>query len=482
MPLLTLVILLTLPTLLSEQGADLQHVPALQPLVFTHVTLIDCTGAPPKPDMTVVITGDRITAVGKSKDVPVPNGAHVIDAKGKFLIPGLWDMHVHSVPQMEERLSPLYVANGVTGVRIMWGVSEHLEWRKQERAGTWPGPRLSLAGTLVDGSDPIWPGSTVAATAEEGRQIVRATRSEGYDFVKVYSKLSREVYFAIADEAKQQGIPFAGHVPLSISAAEASDAGHGSIEHLTGILLACSTHEEELRKEELDATSETDLRMITRRIMRGNPRLIDTYSDEKAQALFERFVRNETWQVPTLTVLRAYASLHDPRFTGDPRLKYVPSMRVRNWEGRAVEIRQNLGPEDFAAAQRKFRTSIEIVGAMHRAGVPILAGTDVGNPYCFPGFSLHDELELLVQAGLSPMESLQTATINPAKFLGRLSDLGTVEKGKLADLVLLDADPLQDIRHTRRIAAVVLGGQLFDRPALELMLSDAESSSRNIEP
>src|SRR6266436_4993488 len=236
-PFLDLAVLLFLLVAQKASGAQTNL------LAFTHATVIDATGAPGKTGLTVVITDDRITAIGKSADLHPPTNAVIVDASGKFLIPGLWDMHVH---WHEKDYLPLFIANGVTGVRMMWGMPEHFEWRKEVERGSLLGPRLLIASTIVDGPKPFWPGSLTARNEAEGRQAVTKAKQAGADFVKVYSLLPREAYFAIADEAKKQGIPFAGHVPISVSVAEASKAGQKSIEHLTGILAGCSSREAEL--------------------------------------------------------------------------------------------------------------------------------------------------------------------------------------------------------------------------------------------
>ncbi|MGH9913929.1 MAG: amidohydrolase family protein, partial [Pyrinomonadaceae bacterium] len=187
--------------------------------------------------MTVVITGGRISEIGKTGKVRLPKDAQVVDATGKFLIPGLWDMHAH---WSQKEYLPLFTANGVTGTRIMWGFPYHHAWRKQIESGTLLGPRMNIASPIIDGPNPIWRGSTAVSNETEGREAVVKSKKDGADFIKVYSLLPRDAYFAIADEAKKQGIPFAGHVPESVSAGETSDAGQKSIEHLTGIILASS--------------------------------------------------------------------------------------------------------------------------------------------------------------------------------------------------------------------------------------------------
>jgi hypothetical protein len=458
---LRVVLLLILTFLLLLAQAKPNRTQA--PIVFTHATVIDVTGSPPKRDTTVVITGDRISAIGDSASISLPGDAQVVDANGKFLIPGLWDMHVHWYAR--DTLT-LFIANGVTGVRQMFGNSDLFRWRDQIAKGSLPGPRMVVASPIIDGPEPIWPNSISVSNEEEGRKAVRRVKQSGADFVKVYALLPRDAYFGIADEAKQQGMTFVGHVPNSVSPAEASDAGQKSIEHLTGILIACSDKETDLRDKLVKANSPEARSKV-------QAAALETYDKQKATDLIARFAKNHTWQCPTLTVLRSNAYLGDERFRSDGRLRYIPRQLKQRWGFRIA----NRSGGDNAGAKKVLEKQFEIVGAMQKAGVPILAGTDTGNPFCFPGFSLHDELALLVIAGLTPVEALRSATLNPAKFFGLDQTLGTIEQGKIADLVLLDANPLADIRNTQRINAVVSNGRLFDRKALDKMLAEAEGAA-----
>src|SRR4030095_6518181 len=234
-----------------SQGHPAKNIAAKQ-LVITNVTIIDVTGAPAASDMTVVITGDRITEIGPTRSVRAPKDAQIVSGKGKFLIPGLWDMHVHWY--LKDYL-PLFLANGVTGIRQMWGMPMHHHWRKEQETGSLLGPRLIIVSPIIDGPNPLWRESVSVADEAQAREAVRKARKDGADFIKIYSRLTRDAFFAIADETKNLGVPFAGHIPQSVTVAEASDAGQKSIEHLTGILMACSSREEELRKELAAATS-----------------------------------------------------------------------------------------------------------------------------------------------------------------------------------------------------------------------------------
>ncbi|MBI4456644.1 MAG: amidohydrolase family protein [Acidobacteria bacterium] len=463
-------------------GQDKQN-PQTNPLVFTHVTVIDATGAPAQSDMTVIVTGDRITEISRTEKISIPKDAQVVDAGGKFLIPGLWDMHVHTWYQKVAFL-PLFIANGVTGVRDVHAPLDHFEqikqWRQEIASGKLLGPRIFTSGPLVDGPKPQH-ASFVVTSPAGGREVVDALKRRGADFVKVYDWLSRDSYYAVIDEAKKQGLPYTGHVPYSVSAAEASDIGQ-HIEHLKGVLLACSTDEARFQKQLAEGSWSPD-----------DTDLLDTYSEEKAAALFARFVKNGTWHTPTLVItwknLKAYA-MDDADFNA--RIKYIP--RGMTWpvprEAQYGGVRVNPSRdewdpksffrtrEELENTKRRFEKYLQIVGGMHRMGVQFMTGTDTGaKAYLIPGFSLHDELVLLVQAGLTPLEALQAATRNPAKYLGLSDSLGTVEKGKIADLVLLEANPLEQIRNTQRIAAVVVGGKFISKASLQEMLANIEAAA-----
>jgi len=403
---------------------------------ITHATVIDGSGAPPSTDVTVVVDAGRILDLGAAPAIPA--GAEIVDGTGKFLVPGLWDMHVHT--SWDRRFTmPLFVANGVTGVREMFAkdLGAVLRARREIAAGTLIGPRIVTAGRIIDGPNAGWPGSIVANTPAQGEQAVAETQSQGADFVKVYSSLSREVYFAIAEAARARRIPFAGHVPTAVTAAEASEAGQKSIEHLTGIPIG---------------------------------------PDIELDSLFARFHRNGTWQTPTLTVLRVGANPGDPSLSTNPNLRYVPYALGGLWSlarrMAAGDTSQKRGDEK----QGRFARQLEMVGRMYRDSVGLLAGSDEPNPYTIPGFSIHDELALLVRAGVPPMAALMAATRNPAIFLGAEDSLGTIGRGKTADLVLLDANPLENIANTRAITAVVLHGRLLRRPALDSILAGVERS------
>ncbi|MGA7217106.1 MAG: amidohydrolase family protein [Candidatus Sulfotelmatobacter sp.] len=380
-------------------------------LAITHATVIDCTGAAAKPNSTVVVTGGLISAVGSSEAVTIPSGAQVVDAKGKFLIPGLWDMHGHLTDATADAF-PLLIMNGVTGVRDMGGDLDQIDrWRSEIENGTRVGPHIIRAGPFVDGPKQGVTNRLTVRTPEEARQAVHTLKAKGVDFIKVHNALPRDAFFALTDEARKEHMPVAVHLPQGVSSAEASDAGVASLEHIETI------NESALWRK--GATAKTV------------EQAIDENLGPAGQELFQRFVKNGTWYVPTLVAYERGFVL----WSNDPE-SLIPRMNVQ-------------------------AKQIELVRMMHKAGVQIMAGTDFSDWALVPGVDLHNELALLVEAGFSPLEALQAATLKPAKFLGKTDTFGTIQVGRAADLVLLDMNPLEDISHTRKIHAVVLGGKLF---------------------
>jgi cytosine/adenosine deaminase-related metal-dependent hydrolase len=440
------------------------------PLALTHVTVIDGTGAPPKPNQTVIVAGDRITAVGGFDAVRIPPTARTIDATGRFLIPGLFESHIHTRYEGIDHLR-LLIANGITSARNMSGPWDHLaqihSWREQIRKGERVGPRLLTAGPILDGPGTGRPGvQVVVSNAEEAREAVRRIKREGADFVKVYTLLSRESYFAIAAEAREQGLPFAGHVPLSVKTDEAAAAGQRTLEHEGGIPIASSTREEELRRQLAEFRPPTPGQRTAPPLSAAVLR--QAFNSQKLSALAERLRANQTAVVPTLSVLGNGSE--GPDAIPPDRLRYIPAVYI--------DALKQLGPRETAEERRaRIDLNWRIVQGLDAAGVTILAGTDGIMAFQITGFSLHDELALLVKAGLPAMRALQAATRNPARVFN-LPDQGTIEQGKRADLVLLDANPLANIENAKKIRAVVAAGRLFDRNDLDSMLADIRNRAR----
>ncbi len=443
-----------------------------QVLIFTNVNVVSMRDGTIARDMTVVIKQGKITAVAKVGLVDQRRDIQIVNANGKYMVPGLWDMHVHSAfvsPAWDEKvIDPLYIANGITGVRDMGGDPEVLESRRKRiESGELPGPRLILAGPFLAGGKSDR--QTIAVnTPEDARQAVDAVKKQGLDFVKILSNVPRDSYFAIADESSKQNISFVGHVPYSVSVREAATAGQKSIEHLTGVLLACSSREDDLRAQELAALAKRDYAAYEAL----GPQVISTYDQVKAGGLFRQLAQSQTWQVPTLVWTEANSRIDDPDLQSDPRLKYVPASVRAEWD--PAKLRKNTSPEELVLLKDEAARDVELVKAMHNAGVQFMAGSDGPDPYVFPGFSLHDELEWLVKSGFTPLQALQSATFNPALFMGRIDTHGVVEPKHGANLVLLDANPLDDISNTRKIFGVVAGGKYYSRKDLDMMLQQVE--------
>ena len=437
-------------------------------LSIVNVTVIDVTEGSARAHRTVVVRNGKIEDVLYTPEAKGKAPGLQINGTGKFLIPGLWDMHVHTIfgdwfPRAKEITRPLFIANGVTGVRDMGSDLDALQQLRNEiSAGTLVGPRIVMSGPMLDGPQPRFPASIAIKTPEDGRRAVDELKKRGADFIKLQSLIPRDAVFAIADEAKKQGITFVGHVPDAVRASEASNAGQKSFEHLIGIFEGASPLEDEFIKGS-----------------KSESKFLSTYDPERAAKLFALLAKNQTWQCPTLVWERGGNLIELSDFAKDPRAKYVPSYwKDVTWKRFTEQIEHEFNTDDLATRRRFVQKELEVVNDMHHAGIPFLAGTDTPpGVYIFPGFSLHEELQRFVAAGFTPVEALQTATLNPAKFLGMEDRLGTIEKGKFADLVLLDANPLDEIRNTQKIAGVIANGRYFSRADLDKLLAEVEKQA-----
>src|SRR5215469_4528958 len=465
--------LLALLALLLPPFSTAQQKHAIPPIVITHVTVIDPGTSSVQANRTVVIRGSRITEVADAKKFHVPKNAKIIDGTGQYLIPGLWDMHVHSAfgdwfPGGRDIILPLFIANGVTGVRDMGGdIPVLMEWRKEIESRQIIGPRMVISGPMLDAYLPSgklrFPSSIAVSTPASAVAAVDQLKSQGVDFIKVQSVISHDAYLAAAAEAHKQGLPIVGHVPDKVRLQEVVEAGQKSVEHLMGIFEGCSTEEDQFIRGE------------------GNLKLLLTTQDQqRCDSLLRLLAQNQTWQVPTLAWQRGGTFLDQRDLKHQPLDKYVPAFwRDVTWRRFTEEMMPDLQRDPLALRQEYFARNLQMVGAMHKAGVPFMAGTDAApGVYIMPGFSLHDELANFVEAGFTPMEALQTATSNPAKFLGLESSMGSIEPEKTADLVLLSANPLDDIRNTQKITAVIANGQLFNRAALDQILTKVEKAAK----
>jgi imidazolonepropionase-like amidohydrolase len=441
-----------LALLLFATCAPAQRSPEQSSLAFTHVTVIDGMDPTPRRDQTVITRGNRIVTVAPSPATPLPPDARVVEGRGKFLIPGLWDMHVHTAVIGGREVLPLYVANGVTGVRDMAGDWATLTaYRDDIVHGRVVGPRIIASGPYLEGGNIPIP-HILARTPPEGRAGVDSLVRLGVDFVKVHGQLTRDTYFAIARRARERGIPFAGHVPRVVGSAAASDSGQRSIEHLLAIPAPCTAAESIALRPRFTVQS-----------------ALGRCSSQDFAPLYARFVRNDTWVTPTFVAQFEIASWPQRSVPGDSLAHYLPDL-LRSFFVKILPMPDSIPPGADSVGGAMFAKRLAQVATMHRAGVGLLTGTDAPLRNSPPGFGLHEEFVLLARGGLSPFEIIRAATLEPARYLGALDSLGTIEPGKLADLVLLEANPLEDIRNTRRIAAVVANGRLYDANDRERLL------------
>jgi imidazolonepropionase-like amidohydrolase len=402
--------------------------PQARRLAITLVNVVDVVDGRILPNRTVTINGDVIEGV--TENGAPPAGARVIDGRGKFLIPGLWDMHSHHQASGAESLE-LYLANGVVGTRDMGSDLDFiLPLRDRVRRGELTGPEIVAAGPMLDNAPPDWPFRRRVTNAQEAREAVRDLATRGVDFIKVHNNTPRDVFFAIADEAPKLGLSFAGHVPLAVTITEAAASGIKSIEHLSEF-----------------------------RVFRECAGAVQPYDAERCRHLFDQLAATNVWQTPTLGLYRVLPDV----FSGKPmpHAEYA-SDSLLELTRRNIEA-SKLDEQTLSFLRSMSTTSLVAIRDMLARGNDFLAGCDGG----VPGFCLHDEMQALTEAGLSPVQALQTATINPARFLGRARTEGTIDVGKRADLVLLDADPLTDIRNTGRIAAVILHGRVLSKADID---------------
>lgn len=449
-------------------------------LEIVHVNVVDVKQGRVLRDQSVLISGGKIEQVGSVSGRRGPAAAATIDGTGAYLIPGLWDMHAHlranGMPGWisTEWLMPLLIAHGVTGVRDMNSdcdgpkqgpvcLAQMREWQAQIEEGKLSGPRLlALSSWQVN---PPW---SFEVTEEQARGLVRMFESQGLDLIKVYNRLSPQAFAWLMDEAEKLDLDVGGHVPLRVTATDASNAGFRSVEHARDFLFDCFPGSAEFRR----TTESSDPPLDVMRAM------VDEHDPARCGEVFRTFVRNETWYVPTHVTRRMEAFAGDPAFREDFRSRFIPPALLQDWNRDADRVVARAGS---AEGQRIFmdfyRKGLEITGAAHRGGVKILAGTDGGDSFVFPGSSVHDELGELVAAGLSPAEALRAATWNGAVFLGLTELYGSVEGGKRADLVLLSGNPLEEIENVRNVRAVIFGGKYLDRDHLDELLKLAESTA-----
>jgi imidazolonepropionase-like amidohydrolase len=431
---------------------------ALPPAAPTAIAFVDVTVVPLDSERllaghTVVVRGDRIVAVGPAASVAVPPGARIIEGRGRFLLPGLADMHAHLT--REEDLH-LYLARGVTTVRNMWGAPLHLAWRDRIRAGELAGPTLYTAGPIVDGAKPAHDGSLAVQTEEEAERAVALHRQAGYDFVKVYSRLEAPVFERVLAAARRAGLPVAGHVPRAVGLGRALDAGQLAVEHLNSFDEALQAQGSPLAGKWDGASQDAKIDHVDLALLPG---------------LVQHIRERGAWICPTRNLLDQGDPVATRRRLDRPEMRYVPGYERAIWTSSGGDP----SPEATGRHQRTVALGDRVLRALHEGGAHLLVGTDTGNPLVIPGYTLHEELALFVAAGFTPYQALRAATHDAAVFLGAEAEVGTVTVGKRADLLLVDGNPLADVEQADRIRGVMARGRWLGDGERAALLSGVEA-------
>ena len=439
-------------------------------IVIENITLIDAKNGT-RTNQTVSIENGVIQSIGSAK-LDMDN-SQIIDGEGKYLIPGLWDAHVHLtfIPEIDhETHFKLYLKNGVTSIRdtgaILSKLQPSLNFIEENPNTT---PRLFYAGPLIDGADRVYKGMepgfpNLSIGIDETTnipEVVDGLVKEGVTFLKSYEMLTRETYLELLKVAGQNGLRVTGHVPLSIDLEEAIEAGLGGMQHVRNMDLACAKDADNLLNDrQVSLENEASIAgSALRTHIHSSQRYyaIDNTDDERCLRIIMKLSEYGVFQTPTLTI----NTFDSRRFYADPKWREtyqeLPEAAEKDWMQGSLK----LADIDVTENAKKFDAwSLSLVNKMHQEGVKIIAGTDTPIGYLTPGYSLHKELELLSEAGLSNMDVLRSATITPAEFFGMESQMGTIEVGKLADLVILDKNPLTSISNTQSIHRVIVKGQI----------------------
>lgn len=454
--------------------------PRTPQLLLTNVSLVDVEAGVVKNNQSVLIEKGRIVAVGNDLEVDTD---HVVDARGRFAIPGMFDMHVHSIKLSPWLTHPLFLAAGATSVRDMGGcigiddawvacVDEKRAWNEAVVNGLMVGPRYDQVTSLaINGGSEI-PDAVDrdlgVATVAGAHLRVEHDKARGIDFLKPYTMMPRDAYLALAESTNANGMYLAGHQPLAVSAIEVVEAGQRSIEHAFLFIWECFPDMADLRDSGDPRSVYTD---SLRRQM------IDQHDPQLCTDLHRRMDIAGTAYVPTHTTRKLDAYATDAEYRNDPRLRYIPSPLRTLWLYDADSMAERAGEVGQESYRDFYEFGITQTGIAHAAGVTVLAGTDAPDSFAFPGTGLHDELEHLVQAGLSPLNVLRAATLESARLLGLEGEAGVIKVGARADIVLLAENPLDDIAAVRSVEAVVLAGAFYNQAAIDEMLATVEANA-----
>ena len=472
--------------LLNGQCANQGEFGGENSLVLENVHIIDAKSGLLE-NQTLIIQDNRIARLGEAASIKIPKKATRVNGEGKFLIPGLWDAHVHL--SFEKDLTPamfsLFLANGITSIRDTGGQLDLvLPEREKARKDLKNAPRVMLAGPLLDGRPTVYDGSTPsrphlgvgAGSVEKAEELVTQFAEAGVDLIKAYEMLTPEAFKAVVAMAKTKGLSVTGHVPLSMDVVEAAEAGMRSMEHMRNLEMACSADWESLleirRKMLFEGADEAGgaLRANIHQAQRSHA--VENQDPARRREVLKSLADNDVWQIATLSIMTSSALRPFARSEWQDYFKYLPASTEERWRtGLAEFLETPVG----AVYSLYTDWALEMIGHLKEAGVKMMAGTDCPIFFLTPGYSLHEELALLVKGGLTPLEAIEAATLRPAEYFKLENELGLIQEGMLADLVLLNANPLEDIRNTRRIHAVIRDGKLHDRQALEEMMAELEA-------
>lgn len=457
-------------------------------VVIQNISTIDAENGM-NENQTVVIKDGRIMEVASSDELSVSlESNEIIDGSGKYLIPGLWDAHVHFsyIEELAPSMFDLFLVYGITSVRDTGGRIEFVkQWKDRAVANPTEAPRVMIAGPLLDGEPNVYDGSSPGRpplsvgleTVEDVTEMVNRLDSMGVDLLKAYEMLTPEQFEEVIRLAEEKGLKVTGHVPLSMNAVSASSAGLNSMEHMRNLEVSMASNWEELQEQRLQLLEEGEddpggiLRSRIHSAMRETA--IENYDEERADEVLQALAENDTWQIPTL----ALNTRSVEKFYTDPEWQetftLLPDSIEQEWYNSAEEGAQSEVSE-FGAEYSNWLFSM--VGKINEAGITMMAGTDTPIGLLTPGRSLHHELKVMVDAGLTPMEALEAATLNPARYFEMEDELGTINEGKWADLLILDANPLQDIQNTQQINMVIKQGKVYDREALDGILEELRNN------
>jgi imidazolonepropionase-like amidohydrolase len=447
-------------------------------LLITNANIVDVVSGKVIKNQLIAISGDTIKAIDNTKAAAKYSAVKQVDAQGKYVMPGLWDMHIHlrggdSTIEANKALLPLFLVYGVTTVRECGGdiTPSVMEWRKQAAAGELASPRIFTAGPKLDGPHGVWAGSIPVVTPEDVTKALDSLKKIHVDFVKIYdSKISGAAYLEIVRQAKSRGMLVTGHMPYSVELKEAAALGMNGSEHLYYVFKSCSSKEDSIT--EVIRKSESTPRPIG--LFQALPTLYNTYDAKKADQLFKFLASKHFSITPTLYISKTLGSIKTTDHTNDSLQQYIDPKIIATYQGR-VRSAKRASDESTSFRERYDSLVTSMVPKMYTAGVNIVAGSDCGasNSYVYPGQSIHEEIKLLVQSGLTPAQSLTTATINGSKFFGAgvQSFFGSLKPGKCSDLIILDANPLENIAAIDQINTVLSHGKVYTKQDLNNLLA-----------